>query len=108
MTTDELVKINKNYFKKSSLIAAKTAVYGAFPYLNVLPISLIINQAIDWLVEKIADGLELSAFFVFIDMRVDAQGKVYVKAAHEAELLQTEEARKKADEAFKLFINFKS
>lgn len=106
MTTDELVKINKDYFIKTSSVVAKATILGAFPYLDFPPINLLINQAIGWLMGKIADGLELSAFFIYVDFRVDAQGKDYVQAAHEADRLQTEEARIKADEAFKRFAKF--
>ncbi len=106
MKSDDLVKINKDFFIKSATAAGKTAVFTAFPYLSMPPFSLLIDQGISWLVSKIADGLELSAFFLYIDFRVDKQGKEYVEAAHEADKLQTEEARRKADEAFKRFARF--
>lgn len=108
MTTDELVKISKNYFIKVASTAAKTAVFTYVPFLKLPFFSTITNKAIDWLIGKVADTLELGAFFIYVDFRVDAQGKDYVLAAHEAEKLQTEEARKKADEAFKKFAHFNS
>lgn len=104
MQTSDLVKINKDVFIKAASVSAKTAIFVALPYLNVPPFNFIINKAVDWIIGKVADSLELLAFFAYIDFRVDQQGKDYVLAAHEAELLQTEEARRKADEAFKRFI----
>ena len=101
-----MVKINKDYFVKSSSILAKTAIFTAFPYLNFPPVNFLINQAINWTVGKIADGLELSAFFVYIDFRIDKQGREYADAARAAEIGQTEELRIKADEAFKAFAHF--
>lgn len=106
MTTEDLVKINKDYFIKVSVITAKGAIFAAFPYLRVVPLSYLIDQGIGWMVTKIADGLELSAFFVYIDFRADKQGCEYVYAAHEADNLKTEESRKKADEVFKRFARF--
>jgi len=108
MTTDDLVKINKDYFTKLSQAAAKTAVFTAIPYLNIPPINFIISKLIDWIVSKIADGLEIATFFIYVDLRVNTQGRDYVLAANEAEKLQTEESRKKADEAFKKFAHFNS
>ena len=75
MTTAELVKINKDFFTRSANLAAKTAIFTAFPYLNVPPLNYLINQAIGWLVGKIADGLELSAFFIYTDFRVELKAK---------------------------------
>ena len=106
MTTEELVRINKDYFIKASSLAMKVAIFEAFPYLNVPPLNYLINQAIGWLVNKLAATLELAAFFTYIDFRVDKQGKDYVLAAHEADRVPTEEMKRKADEAFKRFAKF--
>lgn len=108
MTTDDLVKISKSYFINVASAAAKSAVFLYIPFLKLPFFNTLTNKAVDWLIEKIADTLELSAFFVYVDFRVDAQGKEYVLAAHEADKLQTEEARRKADEAFKRFAKFNS
>ena len=107
MTTDELVRINKNYFVITANTAAKNAVFVAFPYLNVPPLNFLVSQAISWIVNKIADGMELGAFFIYVDFRVDAQGKEYVQATHDAEKLKTEESRIKADLAFKRFAKLR-
>lgn len=106
MITDELVRINKDYFVKASSISLKAAIFGALPYLNVPPLNFLVGKLVDWIISKVADGLELGAFFIYIDMRVDQQGKEYVSAAHEANTFQTEESRRKADEAFKRFVKF--
>ena len=108
MTTDEIVRINKDYFIKTATVAARAAILVAFPYLNIPPFNLLINQGISWMVKKIADGLELSAFFIYIDFRVDAQGKDYVLAAHNANNNPTEENMRIADAKFKAFVSFKS
>jgi hypothetical protein len=108
MTTAELVRINKDYFVKTATVAAKTAIFVAFPYLKIPPLNLLIDQGISWMVKKIADGLELSAFFIFVDFRVDAQGKDYVLASHNANNNPTEENMRIADEKFKIFASFKS
>ena len=104
MQTSDLVKINKDVFIKAASVSAKTAIFAALPYLNVPPINFIINKAVDWIVGTIANSLETLAFFTYIDFRVSQQGKDYVLAAHAADTLQTEESRRKADEAFKRFI----
>jgi len=106
MTTDELVRINKGYFIKVITVAAKTAIVGAFPFLATPPFPLILDKALNWLITKVADILEVGSYFIYIDYRVDEQGRAYVQAAHEADKLQTEEARIKADEAFKKFARF--
>jgi len=106
MLTSELVKINKDYFIKAASMSANAAIFVAFPYLNFPPLNILIEQGIKWLVGRIANGLELLAFFTYIDFRVDAQGAAYVVASREANRLQTEESRKKADEAFKVFAKF--
>jgi hypothetical protein len=108
MTTNDLVKINKSYFILAASTAAKTAIFVAFPYLNVPPVNFLINKAIDWLISKIADALDLLLFFEYIDFRVDQQGKEYVDAAHLAMKVPTEENIRKADEAFKSFAHFNS
>lgn len=108
MTTEDLVKVSKNYFLKVFTTAAKTAVFTYVPFLRLPFFKTVTDKAIDWLFEKTADGAETAAFFIYVDFRVDAQGKTYVLAAHEANTLQTEEARKKADEAFKKFVHFNS
>ena len=104
MTTSELVKINKDFFIRSANLASKTAIFTAFPYLNIPPLNYLINQAIEWLVGKIADGLELSVFFIYVDFRVDEQGNSYTKASQEAYKNPTEENKKRADEAFDNFF----
>lgn len=108
MTTEELVRINKDYFIRAAGVVAKTTIFAAFPYSNVAPINLIINQALSWLIGKIADSLELAAFFSYVDMRVDQQGKDYVDAAHAANTNDNEDLRRIADEKFKAFVHFNS
>ncbi len=108
MTTEELVKINRDFFTKAAGIAAKTAIFMAIPYLDVPPVNFLINRVVDWIVNQIADGLELSAFFIYIDLRVSKQGKEYVIASYNANKFQTEELRKIADEKFKAFVKFSS
>jgi hypothetical protein len=106
MTTDELVRINKEYFVKASESAVKIAFFGAFPYLNVPPFNLIIDQGLNWIVRKIADGLELSAFFTFVDLRVSEQGREYVAATIQANKTQSVEDIRIADEKFKSLVKF--
>lgn len=106
MTSNDLAKISKDYFLKSSITAASAVVLASFPFLNVPPINLIVNKAISWLMNQVADKLELLSFFLYIDLRTDQEGMDYVKAAHEANILQTEEAMAKADAAFKRFAKF--
>lgn len=108
MTTDELVKINKDYFIKVTTTAAKTALVGAFPFLVTPPFPFLLDKALNWIITKVADALELGSYFIYIDYRVDAQGKAYVEAAHEAEKNPTTENIQKANDAFKKFIKFTS
>lgn len=108
MTTDDLVRINKDYFVKTASMASKTAVFAAFPYLNVPPFNFIISKALAWIINKTADEAELGLFFMYTDLRVDKQGEEYVLAAHAAMLVPTEENLRIADEKFKAFIHFNS
>ena len=108
MLSSDLAKISKDYFIKSSLGVAEAALFSAFPYLNVPPFNFLIIKGLTWLIQKIADGLELLAFFTFVDLRTSEEGNAYVKAAHAANTLQTEESRRLADEAFKRLVSFTS
>lgn len=47
-------------------------------------------------------------FFIYTDLRVDQQGRDYVEASQAANKSPTEENLRKADEAFKIFVSFKS
>ena len=112
MNIGDLVKINKDVFIKIASTASKGAVLSAFPYL-LGPFAYLINKSLDWIVLKIADGLELASFFVYIDFRVDAQGKAYVESVKKCQEIektgtpyQIEEARRIADEKFKIFVKF--
>lgn len=87
-------------------MAASVAIFTAFPFLNTPPFNYLTNKAISWLMSQIADKLELISFYEYIDLRVDAQGKDYVQAAHDANIQQTEESLKKADDAFRAFVKF--
>jgi len=108
MLSTDLAKISKDYFIKSSLGVAQAALFSAFPYLNIPPFNFLIAQGLKWLIVKVADGLELISFFIYVDLRTTEEGAAYVKAAHLAESLQTEEARRAADEAFKRLVSFTS
>ena len=107
MTTKELVQLNRDIFIKTSSMTAKTAIFTAFPYLNIPPLNFLINQALDWIILKIADGLELSAYFIYTDIRVEKEGRDYIDALKNANTLQTEESQRLADEAFKRLISFR-
>lgn len=65
-------------------------------------------MAINWIITKTADEAAIGAYFIYTDFRVDAQGKDFVDASVIASQLNTEEARKLADEKFKLFFNIAS
>ena len=106
MRAEELIEVNKTYFVKASEIAVKTAIFGAFPYLNRVPFNFLISKAVDWIIIQVANNLAMQAFFIYVDFRVNKDGKNYVQAAHIANTLQTEESRKAADEAFKRFARF--
>jgi hypothetical protein len=108
MTTNEIVKINKNYFIITASTAAYTAVFVAFPYLNIPPLNFLIKKAIGWLIAQIADALELASFFIYIDFRASTQGKDYMAAAHLANNQPTEANLKDADAKFKLFAHLNS
>ena len=104
MTINELVKINKDVFVKTTGTLLKTEFLLAFPYLKFL--SPAINKIIDIIVSFIASKLELLSYFIYIDYRVDQEGKDFVLAAQKANIDQTEESRKLADEKFHAFIKF--
>jgi|ERR1017187_9182893 hypothetical protein len=108
MTSDDLVKINKDYFVKVGESAAEVAVFSSFPFLSVQPFKFVTDQAINWVVTKIADGLELTAFFLYVDLRTSTEGLNYVQAAHKANQTQSEDDRKAADALFTVLVSFKS
>jgi hypothetical protein len=106
MNTQDLVKVNKDYFVVVAQTALKTAVYTALPYLNVPPINVLLNKLINWLISKVADGLELAMFFIYVDLRISLEGADYVTAAQKANKTQLPEDIKVANEKFKIFIKF--
>lgn len=115
MTSEELAKINKDYFAKVTSMAAKTVMFSNFPFLNIQPLNFITSQLIDMFVKYLADALELVSFYAYIDLRVDKQGKDYVNAKKkglEIELTGTPEEKKIAEQkiidTFKLFAKFTS
>ena len=108
MNTNDLVRINKDYFIKASKSAIKFAFFAAFPYLNILPFSLIIEQGLNWIVCKIADGLELSAFFTYVDLRVSKQGSEYVLASMQADRTKSIKDIEDADDKFRALVKFNS
>lgn len=115
MTADELVKINKDVFIKMVSSAVEAELLTLFPYLATNPLLLkYVRHYIEELVTKVADRLELAAYFLYTDYRVDAQGKEFVaksQKAYDLELAnaspeELEQARKMADGAFKKFFKF--
>ena len=113
MTTEELVKINKDYFKSIVSTGAKTALLAYFPFLAVAPGPYLVDLFLDWLTTKLADILEQSAYFIYTDLRLSTQGKNYVEAklkGYQAELSGNLESIKNAQEeikkAFRIFGKF--
>lgn len=113
MTTEELVKINKDYFKSIVSAGAKTALLTYFPWMSVAPCPYLLDMFLDWLTSKIADILEQSAYFIYTDLRISQQGKDYVEAklkGFKAELSGNLEELKIAQEnikkAFRTFAKF--
>lgn len=115
MTTEELVRIGKDYFKDVAVGGLKSAAVTALPILaNPIPMYFL-NAFLDWLVAKIADILEERAFFLYTDFRTSQQGKDYVDAKRkgfQAEMSGNIEAIKKAQEEiiskFRIFGKFTS
>lgn len=113
MTTEELVKINKDYFKSVASMGLKTALLVYLPFLAQPPFPYVLDLFLDWLIAKIADALEQAAFFVYTDFRTSAQGKVYVeaklkgfKAEMSGKLDEIKEANEEIKAAFRNFAKF--
>lgn len=94
-------------------MGAKTALLAAFPWMATQPCPIILDKFLDWLTTKIADILEQSAYFLYTDLRLSAQGKEYVEAklkGFKAELSGNLEELKIAQEniktAFRAFAKF--
>lgn len=96
MTRDDYVASIKSAFVTVGSKAVEGILIGYFPFLA----SPFLSPVLNWIVEKVmtdlADGGELAAFFVYIDMRVTAQGRAFSEAA-----AKNQEALKNGTEADK-------
>jgi hypothetical protein len=108
MTSVDLIRINKDFFIKAASISAKTAVFAALPYLSTPPFGMIIGKFIDWIIGKIADSLELAAYFEYVDLRTVKQGDDYVSAAHKANQTNSPGDIQIANDKFKLLVKLGS
>lgn len=113
MDTQTFVNINKSYFISCSTIALKGALVGYFPFIAIPPWSYVYDKIAGFLINKLADGLEMTSFFIYIDIRTDLQGKVYFKAKMaglEAEKtgdqIKIKEAEIEIIKAFRNFVKF--
>jgi hypothetical protein len=108
MNTNEIVKINKDAFIQAGTIALTGVISSVLPFMAVPPLSFVLSKIARIIVTAMADKTELGIFFLYTDMRVDKEGRVYVDSAHAADKeldpLKAEELRKIADEAFKNFF----
>lgn len=110
MTTEELVKISKDYFVTVAVDGLKAAAVTALPFLASPVPMYFLDAFLDWLIAKIADIMEQKAFFAYTDFRVSKQGKEYVEAklkGYAAELKGVKEEIESAQENIKkAFRNF--
>lgn len=113
MDLEKLVKINKDFFIQSSTVALKAQLVGLFPFIAIQPWSFVYDKFSNWLINKLADGLELVAFFKYTDLRVTKQGNDYVNAkikGIEAELSGDPQKIKAAEDEikakFRTFVKF--
>lgn len=110
MTTEELVKINKDYFKSVASAGLKTALLVYLPFLAQPPFPYVLDLFLDWFISKIADALEQASYFIYTDFRTSAQGKAYVEAklkGYKAEIGGKIDEIKAANEEIKTaFRNF--
>lgn len=113
MTTEDLIRINREYFCNLVSQGLKTTLLAYFPFLLAPPFPYFIDLFLDWLVKQIAEILEQAAFFVYTDFRVSAQGKAYVEAklkGFKAEMSGSlEDIKRTQDEiknAFRTFAKF--
>lgn len=115
MTADEYVQIIKNALKSLSSGAALAAIFFYAPFLNIPIVRDLIKWIVGLIVGKVLDGGEMLAFFLYIDLRVNAEGRDFAKAAHKNYLAQIggspEEkaaAEKELIDAFNKFAKFAS
>ena len=113
MDLETLVKINKGYFIESSTVALKAQLVGLFPFILIPPWSFVYDKLAAWFIKKLADGLELIAFFKYTDLRVSKQGNDYVNAkikGLEAELsgdpAKIKAAEDEIKDKFRAFVKF--
>lgn len=97
MTRDDYVASIKSAFITVGSKAVEGILIGYFPFLA----SPFLSPVLNWIVEKVmtdlADGGELAAFFVYIDFRVNEQGRAFSEAA-----AKNQEALKNGTDAEKL------
>ena len=115
MDLEKLVKINKDFFVQSSAVALKAQLVGLFPFIAIQPWAYVYDKFANWIINKLADGLELIAFFKYTDLRVTKQGNEYVEAkikGLEAELSgdpqKILEAENEIKNKFRSFVKFTS
>ncbi len=88
-------------------------ITGYLPFLEIPPLDKITTLLLKTFYKKLADKIELVAFFEYIDLRVSRQGKEYVQAkreGYEIELNGTDEQKKAAEkkiiDTFRAFVKF--
>lgn len=55
-------------------------VVAKLPFLAFGPANFLLSQVVSWLAKEIAEDAEMMAFIARTDLRVDIQGRDYVKA----------------------------
>lgn len=81
MTRDEYVESLKSSFVTLGTNAAFVALAAQVPFLNFPVVNIITKMIIGRILRAVATETETAAFFMYIDMRVNAQAKDFELAA---------------------------
>ena len=93
-TTNDIVKIAKDYYISAFERAALAALISFSPIFASGPINYLAKKFIHWLAVQSAEQIELHAFFIHTDLRVSAQGRQYYDSIHRLNTLKAQGAPK--------------
>jgi len=113
MTHEESVAIVRSQFIKIGKGVLITALTSWCPPFAGPPLSILANIVADKIMDALAKGTEMTAFFVYVNFNVDSQGRAFMEAAvhnHNIQMIGTPEEKKIAEEnlknAFRKLIRF--
>lgn len=105
---DDAVRVVKSSFVSLSVKAASTWLCTQVPFLANPYIKNVMDKILDQMFNDIYDKGEIAAFFFYIDLRVDKQGRHFHDAALKYHSAKPEDKHLYEKEYIEAFYNFAS